>query len=204
MRVPSSAYRLFARRGVAIAAILACIAGAGFASQAQAEDAAACKGLQDAMIANTKTPYHSYATIVFAYGAPMTVAARNMQLPMQQSSETIFTGQAAFFRLLPRKWQPMPGTLAQFQQSVHDSVTNLTNCKHLPDETVNGETASVYQGDTAPQGRLVQTKVWVSSKGFPVKSETDIEIGHVAGGNFVRQHISTRYEYGSIQAPALD
>jgi len=202
MRVPCSAYRLSHRRGVAIAAILACIAG--FASQAQADDAGACKALQDAMIANTKTPYHSYASITFAYAAPMTVAHRNLKMPEAQSSETIFTGQAVYFRLLPRKWQAMPGSLAEFQDSVRGSVSDLRNCKHLPDEAVNGETASVYRGDSTPQDRVVHTTVWISSKGVPLKSETDIEIGHTEGGDFVRQHISTRYEYGTIQAPALD
>ena len=204
MRVASSAYRLSTRRRVAVASILACIAAAGFASQAQAEDAAACKALQDAMIANTKTPYHSYASITFAYAAPMTVAHRNLKMPEAQSSEMIFTGQAVYFRLLPHKWQALPGSLAEFEDSIRGSVSDLKNCKHLADETVNGETTSVYRGDSAPQDRLVHTTVWVSSKGVPLKSETDIEIGHSEGGDFVRQHISTRYEYGVIQAPALD
>jgi hypothetical protein len=127
-----------------------------------------------------------------------------MKLPNEQASETIFTGQAAFFRLLPRKWQPLPGSLAQFQDSVRDSVADLKNCAHLSDDTVNGEKASVYVGTSTPQNHVVQTKVWVSAKGVPARTETDIEIGHTPGGDMIHQHISTRYEYGAIQAPSLN
>jgi hypothetical protein len=175
----------------------------GFLSPARAADDASCKALETAILANIKAPYHSYTTIKFAYAAMMTVAHRNMNLPEEQKSETIFTGNAVFIRLLPRKWQAMPGTLAQFQDSVKASVTGLKNCKSFPDEKVDGVDAKVYQGDAAPQNRLVQTKVWVGPQGVPLKSETDIEVGHTPGGDMVHQHLSTRYEHGNIQAPSL-
>jgi hypothetical protein len=191
-----------AKRLVACVSVVAAVAA--WSGAARAEDAAACKALADAMIANLKTPYHSYATITFAYAPTVDEARRKMHLPLAQNSETIFTGQAAFFRLQPRPWQPLPGSLAQFQDSVRDSVTGLKGCAHLPDDTVNGEKTSVYVGASTPQNHTVQTKVWVSSKGVPAKTETDIEIGHMAGGDSIHQHISTRYEYGAIQAPSLN
>ncbi len=194
--------RAFPLTRLAFVSVFTCIAA--LSGTAHAEDAAACKALADAMLANLKTPYHSYATITFAYAATVDEARRKMHLPNAQNSETIFTGQAAFFRLQPRKWQPLPGPLAQFQDSVRDSVTGLKNCAHLPDDAVNGEKASVYVGDSNPLNRLVQTKVWVSAKGVPARTETDIEIGHTPGGDAIHQHISTRYEYGAIQAPSLD
>jgi hypothetical protein len=201
MRAPILARLAHSKRRLAFASVFTCVAA--LSGSAHAEDAAACKALADAMIANLKTPYHSYATITFGYAPTVDEARRKMHLPLAQDSETIFTGQAAFFRLQPRKWQPLPGSLTQFQDSVRESVTGLTNCAHLPDDTVNGEKTSVYVGSSKPQNHSVQTKVWVSPKGVPARTETDIEIGDTPGGE-IHQHISTRYEYGAIQAPPLD
>ncbi len=184
-------------------AIGAGLCSLGFLSPARADDDASCKALQTAILANIKAPYHSFTSIKFDYAAMMTVAHRNMNLPEEQQSETIFTGDAVFIRLLPRKWQPMPGTVAQFQDSIKASVSGLKNCKSFPDEKVAGVDAKVYQADATPQNRLVQTKVWVGPDGVPLKSETDIEIGHSPGGDMVHQHLSTRYEHGNIQAPNL-
>jgi hypothetical protein len=189
------------RRSLALACFIGCMSGV--TSAARADDADACKALEAAMLANTTTPYHSYAKITFSYAAPMSVAHRNLKLPEAQTSETIFTGSAVFIRLLPRKWQLLPGTLAQFQEGVKASATGLKNCQSFPDEKVNGVDAKVYQGDATPANRVVQTKVWVGPKGVPLKSETEIEIGHTPGGDMVRQHLSTRYEYGDIHAPSL-
>lgn len=179
------------------------LCGLGLLANPAHADDVACKGLESAMLANTKTPYHSFATITFNYAAPMTVAHRNLKLPEAQQSETIFTGDAVFIRLLPGKWQKLPGTLAQFQESVKTSVIGLKNCKSFPDEKVNGVDAKVYLGDATPQNRIVETKVWVGPNGVPLKSETEIEIGHTPGGDMVRQHLSTRFEYGDIHAPNL-
>lgn len=188
--------------GLAAAGLLGLSAAALPAAAAHADDAA-CKALEAAMIANTKTPYHSYAKITFNYAAPMVVAERNLRLPASQSSETIFTGTVLYMRLLPGKWQALPTTPAQFQESVHSSVAGLRNCQHLADDKVDGAAVSVYAGVTQAKNGPVQTKVWVSAQGIPVKSETDIEIGHTPGGDMVHQHLSTRYEYGHIEAPSL-
>ena len=198
----------FLRGGSAVAGVLvgvlACFAGLGLSSTRAYADAAACKSLQDAMTANTKTPYHSFATITFIYAAPMTVADRNLKLPSSQSSETIFTGKEIYVRLLPGKWRDMPTSLEQFRAQVQASMAGLTDCQRLQDQTVNGATLAVYVGATKEKNGPVQTKVWVSAKGIPVKSETDIEIGHTPGGDMIHQHLSTRYEYGDIHAPALN
>ncbi|HTJ02109.1 MAG TPA: hypothetical protein VL492_04910 [Methylovirgula sp.] len=184
-------------------AICAGLCGLGFLSPARADDDASCKALETAILANSKAPYHSYTKIQFTYAAMMTVAHRNLKLPEEQQSETIFTGDAVFIRLVPRKWQAMPGTVAQFQASIKDSVTGLKDCKSFPDEKVDGVDAKVFQGSASPQNRLVQTKVWVGPEGLPLKSETDIEVGHSPGGDMVHQHLTTRYEHGKIEAPSL-
>lgn len=192
------------RGASALACVLTCLAGIGFSSTDARADAAACKTLQDAMLANTKTPFHSFASIKFNYAAPMTVAQRNLRLPESQSSETIFTGKAVFVRLLPGKWKSLSTTPTQFQQHVRASVTGFGECRRLADDKVDGAAVSVYQADTKNQNHLVQTKVWVSAQGIPVKSETDIEIGHTPGGDMMHEHLSTRYEYGEVRAPAVD
>ncbi len=204
MHAPSSSFLRSAfvfRRGLSMVCVLACLAaGLGSSSGSAHADETACKALEAAMIANTKTPYHSFATITFIYAAPMTVAQRNLRLPASQSSETIFTGSAVYIRLTPGKWQNLPTSLAQFRERVRASIADFKDCRHLADDKLNGAVAAVYEGDS----NTVQTKVWVSAQGVPVKSETDIEIGATPGGDMVHQHLSTRYEYGDVHAPALD
>lgn len=197
MRVSSSALIL----GLGVAAAFGTLS---LGSRRARADDMACKPVQDALIANSRTPYHSFVTITFAYAATVAEAHRKMKLPDEQKSETIFTGSAVFVRLLPGKWKSLPGTLAQFQDGIKGSVAGLIACRHLADDTVDGAKLSVYEGDAKPQNKAVQTRVWISAKGVPVKSETDIEIGNTPGGDQIHQHLSTRYEYGDIQAPALD
>jgi hypothetical protein len=187
-------------RPLAFAGILACATGAVLvAGSAAYADPAACKAMQDAMIANTKTPYHSFAQIKFIY-SPLMAANRGPKLPTSQSSETIFTGTAVYVRLVPGKWRSLPITVAKFQENVRASVTGLKECQHFPDEKVNGAMASVYEGVATQSNGPVRTKVWMSAQGVPIKSETDVGIGD---GHFGHQHLSTRYEYGNVQAPSL-
>lgn len=186
-------------RPLALAGVLACAAGAVLAAGSAYADSSACKPLQAAMDANTTTPYHSYSVIKFTY-SPLMSANRGPKLPTSQSSETIFTGTAVYVRLVPNKWRSLPTSLAKFQENVRKSVAGMTDCHRLPDEKVNGALTSVYEGTAMQSNGPVQTKIWISAKGFPVKSETDIDIGH---GHFGHQHLSTRYEYGNIQAPSL-
>jgi len=202
MRVPFSSWSssaFFPRRALAVTGLLACAAGAVFSASCAYATPSDCTALQDAMTANTKTPYHSYTSIKFTYSALM-AANTSVKLPSAQSSETIFTGTAVYFRLLPHKWRSLPIALTKFQENVRASVAGLKDCQHFPDEQVNGATTSVYEGTAMQSNGPVRTKVWVSAKGVPDKSETEIDIGQ---GHFGHQHLSTRFEYGDIQAPNL-
>lgn len=202
--LPSLPAAFFSRGGLAMTGILACLAGLGLASTSAYADAAACKALTAAMIANTKTPFHSFATITFDYSATVGEAVRKMKLPRKQMSETIFTGKAVYVRLLPGKWQALPTSLAQFQANVRASVAGFTACQRLPDAKADGGAVAIYMGDANEQKRPVETKIWVSAQGVPVKSETDIDLAGPPGTETIRQRLSTRYEYGDIRAPALD
>jgi hypothetical protein len=206
MHAPSSAVLPAAfscRRGLALAGALVCLAGIGLSSGSAHADDAACKAIEEAMIANTKTPYHSFTTITFDYTAVVAEAQRKLKLPSSQASETIFTGEAVYVRLLPRKWQALPTSPAQFRESVSASIAGFTNCKRLADATVDGAAVPVYIGDTTQQNRPVETKIWISAQGIPIKSETDIDVAGPPGVETIRQHLSTRYEYGDIRAPSL-
>ena len=192
------------RGGLAMTGVLACLAGLGLSSTRAHADAAACKALTTAMIANTKTPFHSFATISFDYSSTVGEAVRKMKLPREQKSETIFTGKAVYVRLLPGKWQALPTSLAQFQANVRASVAGFKNCQRLPDAKADDGAVAIYMGDTQQRQRPVETKIWVSAQGVPVKSETDIDLAGPRGVETIRQRLLTRYEYGNIQAPALD
>jgi len=195
---------LLFRSGGAVACMLTLAAGLSLSSAPAYADAAACKALQDAMIANTKTPYHSFATIHFDYSATVSEARRKMKLPREQSSETIFTGKSVYVRLLPGKWQPLPTTLAKFQANVRASVEGMTDCKKLADNKIDGTPVSIYVGRTKQNNRPVVTEVWVSEKGVPLKSMTAIDLGGPVGVETLRETVSTRYKYGNIQAPSMD
>jgi hypothetical protein len=187
-----------------IAGTFVCLAATGLLSRGAYADDASCKPLADAMIADSKTPYHTTTAITYDYSVPVAEAKSKMKLPDSQASETIFTGTAVYIRQVPGKWQTLPGTIADFQENVRTGASGFKECKKLPDETVNGSVLSVYQGKATPRDRLVILKLWISPKGIPLKSETDIEIGQSAGGDMIHQHLSTNYDYDKVTAPSMN
>jgi hypothetical protein len=162
-------------------------------------DAAACKGLADAMMANTQTPYHSVGTI----SMDITGGGTN-DMSKSLSSETIFTGTDIFVKLPTGEWKNVHASLDEVKARVKASATSFTECQRLADETSDGKSLAVYTGSTKRPNVAVTTKVWVMpDRGVLTRSETDLTGVPQPGGAVRHQHLSMRYDYDNIKAPTV-
>jgi hypothetical protein len=171
-----------------------------FGTPASADDAA-CKGLADAMIANTQTPYHSIGTISFDTSGG-TAEAGGANMTKSLPTETIFTGTDVFVRLPSGKWQNVHASLDNLKERVRQTVGNFTDCQRLGDETTDGKSLAVYTGSSKNDKAVVTTKVWVApDRGVLVRTETDMTGMPQADGEIRHQHLALRYDYSDIKPP---
>ena len=174
--------------------------GLGLAG-ARADDAA-CKGLADAMLTNAKTPYHSVGSISFDPKDPPVPGSTGVPSPI--ATETIFTGTQVFVKLPNGQWKDIHANLADLQSKVKESAASFTDCAHLPNDKVDGKDLAVYTGADKNDTMNVTTKVWVTpDNGALVRSETDIAGPTAPDGKVRHQHLSLRYDYTDIKAPAV-
>lgn len=171
-----------------------------FGTTARADDAA-CKGLADAMIANTQTPYHSIGTISFdASGGAAEAAGANMSKSLP--TETIFTGTDIFVRLPSGKWKNVHASLDDLKQRVRQTAGSFTDCQRLGDEMADGKNLAVYTGSTKNDQAIVTTKVWVApDRGVLVRTETDMTGMPQADGEIKHQHLALHYDYNDVRPP---
>lgn len=158
-------------------------------------DAAACKGLADALLTSANTPYHS--TSIITLNPTTGTEGAKAKAPTSQTSETIFTGKAIFVRFGSGKWQQIHAPLDKLKELVRQHAASFTDCQRLSDETVNGATLAVYAGHSVSQKLVVATMTaWVApDRGVLIRSETD-----VTGGSMPR-HLVINYEYNNVAAP---
>jgi hypothetical protein len=170
-----------------------------FCTSARADDAA-CKSLGDAMMANTKTPYHSVGTMSLdTSGGANTASNTSQSLP----TETIFTGTDIFVKLPNGQWQNVHAPLDELKARVRASADSFKDCQRLADETADGKSLAVYTGSAKTPNVTVTTKVWVSpDRGTLMRSETDMMGVPQADGQVRHQHLTMHYDYNDIRAPA--
>jgi hypothetical protein len=161
---------------------LALLATLSFSTPALADD---CQPMFDAGIKFLTVPAHSYTTET-ANGKTRT-------------SEAIHINGAIYINLKD-KWIRSKATtqdmLKQEQENIRDSKTT---CRHVREESVNGEAAALYMAHSENDDVKSDAQTWISkSKGLPLRTGEDIDTG---GGD--KRHMSIRYEYGNIQAPAV-
>jgi len=167
---------------------------------ARADDGA-CKGLADAMLTNAKTPYHSVGSISFDPKDPPVPGSAG--LPSAIATETIFTGTHVFVKLPNGQWKDIHANLADLQSKVKESAGSFNDCAHLPNDKVDGKDLAVYTGTDKTDTMNVTTKVWVAPEnGTLVRSETEIGGPTAPDGKVRHQHLSLRYDYADIKAPA--
>lgn len=156
-----------------------------------ASDAAvspACKPVIDAMSKQLATPSHMYVA------NPAESKGAN-----SDSSELIYAGNAIYMRV-HGTWSRSQMTLEQMVQQQQENIRNSKSfdCRYLRNEVVDGEEAAAYSVDSLNDDVRSSGQIWISkSRGLPLKSETNIDLG---GSD--KEHIATRYDYTKVQAPA--
>lgn len=103
--------------------------------------------------------------------------------------------------LMNGKWKKSPMSAAEMRAREQENWKNAKNvsCKHLRDESVKGESAAVYSTHNENEDSKEDGQIWVSkSKGLPLREEQDVDLG---SGD--KHHMSIRYEYTNVQAPAV-
>jgi hypothetical protein len=171
-----------------LAAALLCSAAFIISPAARAQSD--CKTVHDAVGKLTTVPNHAYET------------ETNPARPGNgaTSHETIRT-ETTIYVMISGKWQKSPLTPAQMRAQEEENWKNAKNvsCKHVRDESVNGQSAAVYSTHNEDEDTKEDGQVWVSkSKGLPLREEQDVDLG---SGD--KHHMSIRYEYSNVQAPAV-
>lgn len=149
---------------------------------------AECKVVVDASKKQITTPSHAYST---STGLPGQKAPKTY--------EAIYVGDANYI-LVGGKWRRGKLSMQDALQMKDDNIRNATSftCTYLRDDAVNGESAALYSADSTNEGIRSIGQIWISkSSGLPLKIEQDQDAD--SAGKF---HMSTRYEYGNVQAPA--
>jgi hypothetical protein len=156
----------------------------GHAAGAHAADA--CQPVFDAWIKVATTPSHSYTTSTGVNGGK----------PIE--AETIYAKGQKYIRVRG-KWMRIRVT----SQDVIDAEKEKeqqgkSTCQLLRTEPVNGETAMLYSIQREYEDTKEIGQMWVSrSTGLLLRAEFDID----SPDNKVKEHRSSRFEYGNIQPP---
>ena len=149
-----------------------------------------CKPVHDAIDKLSTVSNHAYE------------AESNLAQPgtAVTNHETITTG-GTIYVLTNGKWKKSPMSSADMRAQEEENWKTAKNvsCKHLRDESVKGESAAVYSTHNENEDSKEDGRIWVSkSKDLPLREEQDVDLG---SGD--KHHISIRYEYANVQAPAV-
>jgi hypothetical protein len=131
------------------------------------------------------TPHHIYSTDVSAgtgKGGEM--------------HEMISTGGATYI-LYHGTWRKSPMGPKESLQQLEENLANAksVSCQRLPDETVGGVRAAVYQTHEGEEVK-VDARTWVAG-GLVLRQEEDMDVGEG-----MKRHMSLRYDYTNVQPPA--
>lgn len=196
-----TAPRHWASRGGGAFAVILSIWTLAPAAAAPAE----CQAVTDALLANTKAPYHSATSITFDYTAPVAEAQRKLTMPRTQDTEAIFTGTSLFVKLPTGKWVDAHVTAEAMQDQVLTAIAKMSGCERLADEPIGGEPAAVYIAHSSDEKHVVTMKFWIAAdRGLPVRTDADIGVMEAPGQIVVHQHVSTHSTYGDQQAPKIE
>lgn len=145
-----------------------------------------CQPVFDALMKVATTPSHSYTTSTAANGG------------MPTEAETIFANGQKYIRARG-KWMRIPVTSQDVVDQEKEKQQHGTSvCQFLRDESVNGEAAMLYSVHREYEEIKEDGQIWVSrSNGLLLRAEEDFD----NKGNKVKDHRSTRFEYGNVRPP---
>ena len=156
-----------------------------------------CQLIDDAMNKVMTFPTHIYGAM-----SSVPSSGANPRSDEASHSETIYVGGSAYVKV-SGKWSRSEWTPQRImKQEQENRQQSKSTCRYLRDESVNGETATVYSlhSERSDVGQMHVTsdgEVWISkSKGLPLRDEMDVD-----AGSGIKDHHSVRYEYTSVQPP---
>ena len=146
-----------------------------------------CQVVLGAMDKMYSTPYHAYTSIT------------GMLPGKTFTGEMIFVGGSQYV-LSEGKWSTDTLSAAEMKDMAVRARKNAkhVSCHKVRDDSVNGETATVYGTHEETEHGTTDTQIWISkSKGLMLRQEMDLTAGTS------KTHMSSRYEYRDVQAPKL-
>jgi hypothetical protein len=166
------------------ATFLAFVIIAVIPSLSMAHAADSCQPVFDALTKVASTPNHSYTTHTAANGR-------------SAEAETIFANGQKYIRVRG-KWMRIPVTSQDvLEQEKEKEEKGKSTCQFLRSESVNSEAAKLYSMHRKYGDVKEEAQMWVSkSTGLLLRVEEDVN-----RGNNKKEHQSTHFEYGNIQAP---
>ncbi len=147
---------------------------------------AACRPLVDAERKTITTQHHLYST-------------EGSAREKGHTTEGITTGGVIYIQV-SGEWKRSPWTPKQALAQMDTNLTTASaySCTHVGDESVAGTAATVYTAHSESEGVKNDARIWVDkSSGLVLRTEADEDAG---GGD--KTHVSTRYDYTNVQAPA--
>jgi hypothetical protein len=164
-----------------------CLALAPAAARAQAIPPS-CRPLIEAERKQIMTPNHAYVT-----------EHSSRRGGDSTTHEIISTGGVAYI-LMHGRWQRSPMGPRDLLEQLEQNLTTARRytCQHVGDESVAGVSAAVYDAHNESEYGTADTRSWVArGSGLVLRAEEDLDTG---GGD--KLHISIRYEYTNVHAPA--
>lgn len=169
-------YRVSCVFGVALLAVAIPQRGA----LAPPQPSPACKPVIDATHKQSRTPSH--VTVVQS-GHPKT--------------EVISLSDATYVRF-PQGWVRTGPGFAEDQPDQEGDLPEVYECRRLPDATVDGLAASVFNLHTVRDTTVSDGTIWIAkATGLPIKSEGDT----TAMGR--KAHVSSTWSYDNIHPPVV-
>jgi hypothetical protein len=154
--------------------------------QPQAHAADSCQPVFDALTKVATTPSHSYTTSTAVNGGKAT------------EGETIFVNGQKYIRARG-KWMRIPVTSQDvLEQEKEKQQHGKSTCQFLRSESVNGEAAMLFSMHREYEEVKEDAQMLVSKgTGLLLRVEEDVD----NRGNKIKEHRSTRFEYGNIRPP---
>jgi len=145
-----------------------------------------CQPVFDALMKVATTPSHSYTTNTALNGG------------RSAEGETIIANGQKYIRA-HGKWMRIPVTSQDVvEQEKEEEQHGKSTCQFLRDESVNGEAAMLFSMHREYEQVEEDAQMWVSrGTGLLLRAEKDVD----HRGNKVKEHRSTRLEYGDIRPP---
>ena len=146
-----------------------------------------CQVVSGAMDKIYSTPYHAYTSITG-------------MLPGKTFTGEMISVGGSQYVLSEGKWSVNTLSAEETKDMAlraRKSGKNVS-CHKVRDDSVNGETATLYGTHEETEHGTTDTQIWISkSKGLMLRQEIDLTTGTS------KTHMSSRYEYRDVRAPKL-